>query len=120
MSIISSQSFIDNIKEWVTLDNNYQNLMQEIKEIRLLKQKYQHELYNYLGDKNLQNAQITIGDGKLRFNNTQVSQPLTFKYIESTLREIINDENHIELIINTLKQRRNVKTIAEIKRYYNK
>jgi hypothetical protein len=48
-----------------------------------------------------------------------LAEPLTFKYLEKALGEIIQNESQVKLIIEKLKQKRNIKTIPEIKRYSN-
>ena len=42
---------------------------------------------------------------------------LTFKYVEKSLGEIIEDENQVKKIMDYLKKNRDIKSVAEIKRY---
>ena len=76
-------------------------------------------IIEYANSNNLSNSTIQISDGKLKFANTRTPEPLTFKYIEKTLGEVIKNESQIKLIMEHLKQKRNIKTVPEIKRFSN-
>ena len=73
----------------------------------------------YAANNNLSNATVQISDGRLKFANTRVAEPLTFKYLERALGEVIKNESQVSLIMKHLKEKRNIKTIQEIKRFSN-
>ena len=114
-----SDEFTNMIKEWVTIDNELRELSLKTKSLREKKNNLNNNVINYIETNNLDNAIIKISDGTLKFNYTNVSQPLTFKYINECLNDIINDKNQVEIIINYIKNKRNVKSIMDIKRNYN-
>lgn len=114
-----SNEFTNMIKEWVTIDNELRELSLKTKSLREKKNNLNNNVINYIETNNLDNAIIKISDGTLKFNYTNVSQPLTFKYINECLNDIINDKNQVEIIINYIKNKRNVKSIMDIKRNYN-
>ena len=114
-----SNEFTNMIKEWVTIDNELRELSLKTKSLREKKNNINNNVINYIETNNLDNAIIKISDGTLKFNYTNVSQPLTFKYINECLNDIINDKNQVEIIINYIKNKRNVKSIMDIKRNYN-
>ena len=114
-----SNEFTNMIKEWVTIDNELRELSLKTKSLREKKNNLNNNVINYIETNNLDNAIIKISDGTLKFNYTNISQPLTFKYINECLNEIINDKNQVEIIINYIKNKRNVKSIMDIKRNYN-
>jgi hypothetical protein len=62
---------------------------------------------------------VQISDGKLRFVNTKVSSPLTFKYVEKSLGEVIKNQTQVKQIVEYLKEKRDVKVVPEIKRFSN-
>jgi hypothetical protein len=68
---------------------------------------------------NMSSTVIKINDGKLKMVDVKETQPLTLKYLEKTLGEIIKNESQLNLIMNYIKQNREVKTVTEIKRYFN-
>lgn len=114
-----SNEFTNMIKEWVTIDNELRELSLKSKSLREKKNNVNNNVINYIENNNLDNAIIKISDGTLKFNYTNISQPLTFKYINECLSDIINDKNQVEAIINYIKNKRNVKSIMDIKRNYN-
>ena len=50
---------------------------------------------------------------------TKVQSPLTFKYLEKSLGEIIKNENQVKQIVEYIKNKREVKVVPEIKRFSN-
>ena len=62
---------------------------------------------------------IKVNNDKLKFVDTKVPEPLTFKYLEKTLGEIIKNDSQVQLIMEHIKQKRSVKVVPEIKRFYS-
>ena len=112
-------SFENQIQQWVQLDNQLRNLNEHIKDLREKRNTLEKNITNYVASNNISNSAIQIGDGKLKFVNTKVPEPLTFKYLEKTLGEIIKNENQVQLIMDHIKQKRAVKIVPEIKRFSN-
>ena len=109
-------SFESNIQTWVSVDNQIKILNQKLNELREKRSSLGEEITKYAEKNNLSNATIQISDGNLKFANTRVIAPLTFKYLEKSLGEIIKSESQSKQIIDYLKQHREVKQIQEIKR----
>ena len=112
-------SFEGQIQQWVQLDNQIKQLNEKIKEIRDKRNILEQNIVNYASTNNLSNSTVKISDGRLRFTNTRVPEPLTFKYLEKTLSEVIKNESQINLIMEHIKQKRAVKVVPEIKRFSN-
>jgi hypothetical protein len=112
-------SFEENIQQWVALDNQMKLLNEKIKEIREKKSRLYDKMTPYIEQHNLNNASVQISDGKLRFVNTKVYVPLSFRYIEKSLGEVIRNEGQVKQIVNYLKDQREVKVVPEIKRFQN-
>jgi hypothetical protein len=55
----------------------------------------------------------------LKFAQSKVTNPLTFKYLEKCLGEVIRNENQVTQILDYVKKQREIKTIYEIKRFSN-
>ncbi len=110
-------SFEENIQQWVALDNQLKLLNEKIKDIREKKNKVYERMTPYIEQNDLNNATVQISDGKLRFINSKVYVPLSFRYIEKSLGEVIRNENQVKQIVNYLKEKREVKVVPEIKRY---
>ena len=112
-------SFDQQIKEWIQLDNQLKILNEKVKEIR----EKRHGLNNYIIEQvsknnNLKN-QITLPDGKIKFAQTNLAAPLTFKYVEKCLGEVIRNENQVKQIIDYIRSKREIKSVYEIKRISN-
>jgi hypothetical protein len=112
-------SFEQQIQQWVSIDNKIRLLNDQIKELREKKLKLSDNLNDYAKENNLSNATIQISDGKLKFASTKVQSPLTFKYLEKSLSEIIKNENQVKQIVEYIKNKREVKVVPEIKRFSN-
>ena len=68
---------------------------------------------------NLSDSTVKISDGRLKFVNTKVQEPLTFRYLEKTLSEIIKNESQVKLMMEHIREKRSVKIVPEIKRFSN-
>jgi hypothetical protein len=112
-------NFEQQIQQWVSVDNQLKQLNEKTKELREKRNSLEENITKYASTNNLSNATIKIGDGKLKFTNTRVPEPLTFKYLEKTLGEVIKNESQVKLIMEHLKQKRAIKVVPEIKRFSN-
>ena len=112
-------SFENKIQQWVQLDNQLKQINEKTKELREKRSILEENITSYASINNLSNTTVQISDGKLRFTETKVAEPLTFKYLEKTLSEVIKNENQVKLIIEHIRQKREIKIIPEIKRFSN-
>lgn len=110
-------SFEEKIQMWVSLDNQLKALNEKAKEVREKKNKVNDFINSYVDQNQLKNATIQISDGRLKFVDTRVHAPITFKYLEKSLAEIIQNETQVKQIIEYLKQKREIKLVSEIKRF---
>jgi hypothetical protein len=107
-------SFEDNIKNWVVIDNQIKLCNDKIKALRDKKHEVADVLMTQAADGGLRDSVIQITDGKLRFTNTKVQSPLTFRYVEDTLASTIKDPKVCEVIMDRLKANRDVKVVHEL------
>lgn len=112
-------SFENQIQQWVQLDNQLRQINEKTKELREKRNALEQSITNYASSNNLSNSTVQISDGKLKFANTKVPEPLTFKYLEKTLSEVIKSESQVKLIMEHIKQKRAIKVVPEIKRFSN-
>jgi hypothetical protein len=112
-------SFDAKIQQWVQIDNELKKFNDHIKRLRDQKNALESNLTNYAKTNNMINSTIQLNQDKLKFVDTKISEPLTFKYLEKTLGEIIKDETKVQLIMEHIKQKRAVKIVPEIKRFSN-
>jgi len=112
-------SFENQIQQWVSIDNQLKQLNDKVKELRNKRNTLEETITTHASNNNLSNSTIKISDGMLKFANTRVPEPLTFKYLEKTLGEVIKNESQVKLIMEHVKQKRNIKVVPEIKRFSN-
>jgi hypothetical protein len=113
-------SFEDNIRQWVTVDNQLKKYNTEVKRLREAKGILGNNILAHAVDQNLSHSVVEISDGSLKFQNVKVTSPLTFKFITQCLKDCIEDEEQVKLLINYIKQKREVKYVPEVKRTYAK
>jgi hypothetical protein len=111
-------SFEEKIVEWVSTDNKIKKYNEVVKAERLKRTQLGEEILSIAETNNLQNSVIEITDGKLKFQNTRIAAPLTYKFIGECLTECLNKESS-DKIIKFMKQKREIKYSQEVKRYYN-
>jgi len=112
-------TFEEDIQQWVSIDNQLKQITDKVKEMREKRNKLEENITKYASNNNLSNSVVKINDGKLKITNTRVAEPITLKYLEKTLLEIVKNESHAKLIMEHIKQKRSIKIIPEIKRFYN-
>ena len=112
--------FQKHIQNWVSLDNKIKQYQGEIRQLRETRNNLSDSIFSYAEQNNLENAVIEISDGKLKFQNTKVTSPLTLKLVESCLLECIPDEEKVKYLMKYIKSKRDIKYVNDIKRSYTK
>ena len=112
-------SFDQHIKEWVLLDNQLKILNEKVKEVREKRQVINNSIIEHVSKNNSFHTNINLPDGKLKFAQTNSATPLTFKYVEKCLGEVIRNETQVKQILDYIRSKREIKSIYEIKRFYN-
>ena len=111
-------SFENQIQQWVLIDNELKKMNDRSKELRDKRSQLCDNITKYADTNNMSSSVIQISDGKIKFANTKIQEPLTFKYLEKSLSEVIKNESQVKLIIEHVKSNRTTKHITEIKRFY--
>ena len=112
-------SFEENIKKWVALDNQLKTVNEKVKQMRDEKNTLEEGILGYVETNKLTNATVNISDGKLRFVTAKQTAPLTLKHVEECLLKCIGSQNQVIQIMKIIKDSREVKYTADIKRYGN-
>ena len=86
-------SLNDTLSKWVKIDNKIQQLNSELKTLRNDKNTLENILTNYARDNNMENSTIKVNNNKIKFSVTKNSEPITFKYLERNLCNIIKNED---------------------------
>ena len=117
--LILIMSFENKIQQWVQIDNQVKKLNDQVKQLREQRNSLETNLTSYVKTNNITDTTIKINNDKIKFVDTKVPEPLTFKYLEKTLGEIINNETQVQAIMEHIKQKRTFKIVPEIKRFSN-
>ena len=116
-----NEQFVEDIKLWVENDNKINILTQKIKDIRDEKTSLHNKIISYMQSNNLDNTTINITGGKIKLSEQIVSTPLTYKYLEESLKVYFKDDiTKVENIINHVKTSRIGKKNVFLKRIENK
>ena len=115
-----SESFNEYIREWVKLDNYNKKINEKNRELREKKKEIKNYIINYANKSNLSNSTIKISDGKLKLTEIKQTTPLNLKYIEKCLIDCIQNTEQVSLLMNYIKENREIKYSYDIKRYYEK
>ena len=73
----------------------------------------------HVENNDMNNTFINITDGKLKFCETKQTAPLTLGFLEKCLGEVIANQGQVKQIVDYIKSKREIKTVPEIKRFYN-
>lgn len=111
-------SFENNIKEWVSIDNEIKKLNELLKLKREKKRNILENILEYKDRKNLDNTTIKISDGTIKFNKIKQYQPITYMFLKDCLVDVIKNEQELEYIFNHIKNKREYKIVEDIKRIY--
>ena len=111
--------FENDVKNWVMIDNQIKQNSETVKELRKKRNHLTTKIFSYAEENNLENAVIQISDGKLIFQESKQTPPLTYKFLEECLNECIQNEDQVKQIIKFIKSKREFKYVSDIKRFYN-
>jgi hypothetical protein len=111
-------NFEQHVQQWVAIDNQMKVLNDRMKELRDKKQVLSQTINTHIETHNLTDSAVKLSDGQLKFVKVKDTQQLTFKYLETCLREIIKNEDQVTKIVDYIKNKREVKYVPEIKRLY--
>jgi len=111
-------SFEQQLQQWVAIDNQMKTLNDRMKELRDKKNVLSQNINTHIETNNLSDSSVKLSDGQLKFVKVKDTQQLTFKYLETCLREIIKNEEQVTKIVDYVKNKREIKYVPEIKRLY--
>jgi hypothetical protein len=112
-------SLQENIKTWVSLDNEVRRINKKLQEIKSKKNEINDNILNYFHENNINAPTINISDGKLQLIETKQANALTYKFLEECLNDYFKDEKETEKLINFIKSKRSYNLNQSLKRFYN-
>ena len=111
--------FDKQIQKWIEMDNKIKKINAELKTSRDLKNDIETSIMETVNNKKLLNTSLALPDGRLRFVETNTTNPISLTFIEKCLHELIPNKSQVQHILKYMKDKREIKTNPEIKRYYN-
>lgn len=105
------------IQKWVEIDNQMKSLSERMKHLKEIKSELEDNIHDFASATSLKT--VKISDGELKFVQVKETQTLTFKYLETCLKNLFEDDKAKE-ILDYIKENREVKQSTELKRYYSK
>jgi hypothetical protein len=109
------EKFVQSIKKWVLMDSQLKLLKEKTKQIRDMKQQCTEDICNYV-EENQINPKIEISDGELKIYEKKEYSTLTYSYLEDCLDKMISNRDHVDQILQYLKENREVVTSFDIRR----
>jgi len=113
-----SQYLQEQVKSWVTMDNNIRDMADSIKTIKDDKSEVQGNITDYIRGHNMENSIIRTSDSDIRFTITRTIAPLTFRHLHTCLCELVENKEQVEKMILHIKEKRPVKENMDMKRIF--
>lgn len=114
---VISDKFKNNIKEWVSIDDQIKDLQKQIKLFKQAKKDKEEFILEYLT--NINENQIQISDGKLIKNVSKTKAPLKNEMITDTLIEVLKDDKEAFKITEMIMLKRPMTERINLKRTHN-
>jgi len=80
-----SDEFVNDIKQYVTLDDQLKETQTIAREIRKKKTQLSLSILNYMDNNGIQNKDINLSDGKLKYFTSKTQSTVNKKFIENSL-----------------------------------
>ena len=97
------------LKQWIIYDNAIKKYNSHTKSLKDQKDTVEKELLFMIRQNNLQNIKINISDSKIIYNTTNTTPSLSYKFLEETLTEYLNDKEESVKICEFVKMKRETK-----------
>jgi len=112
------EQLVNNIREWVKIDNEVSQLRQEIKERNNKKKNMTENLVHVMKSNNIDC--FDINDGSLVYKKNTVKKPINSKTLLSSLQNYYKDQNIAEDLTKYIMDNREEKVKETIKRKVHK
>ena len=104
------ENFRNKVKEWISFDNQINDLNNQVKELKNKKNELNNEILDFMKSNNIED--ISTKQCKLKTYTSTSQKGLNKDYIKSKLKTALNDENKaIEITDLILNNREKTSTI---------
>ena len=119
MSQETQKALLENVKSWLTIDNEIRALQKEIKERRKLKKQLTTDLMSTM--KNNDIDALNVPDGELIYSKSKTKAPLSKKHLLSSLTQYFKgDQRMIDELSKFIMESRLEKEKESIRRKIKK
>tara|TARA_B100000242_G_scaffold255156_1_gene198087 strand:- start:961 stop:1329 length:369 start_codon:yes stop_codon:yes gene_type:complete len=119
MSQETQNALLENVKSWLTIDNEIRALQKEIKERRKMKKQLTTELMTTMKSNDID--ALNVPDGELIYNKTKTKAPLSKKHLLSSLSQYFKgDKRMIDELSKFIMETRAEKEKESIRRKIKK
>ena len=119
MSQETQKALLENVKSWLTIDNEIRALQKEIKERRKLKKQLTTDLMSTMKSNDID--ALNVPDGELIYNKTKTKAPLSKKHLLSSLGQYFKgDQRMIDELSKFIMESRAEKEKESIRRKIKK
>ena len=101
------------LRQWLEYDNQQQALNEKLNEIRAKKKDITEEIFELTNNTEIK---VKMNEERIHILKTNVHQPLTLIYLQTSLSNIIKNESQLEQTMRYIKENREIKVVPEIKR----
>ena len=117
MSNYLNDNFTSDIKKWIEIDNKIQSLNETLKTLRNSRNSTGEIITKYIETHNLTKTKFSLSSGYIKYSQTNMAKPLTYKYIFECLKQYFNDEELSTNVCEFIKKNRETTLTKSIKRY---
>ena len=106
------KEYITKLVELEEKEDKYKNILNEIKkEKEILNDK----IIDFMQKNNITDKDIILGDKKIKYIKSKVSENITKKLIENRLKKFFNNNNQAEEVLNFIYNDRNMNEKVSLK-----
>jgi hypothetical protein len=119
MSQETQQALLENVKSWLTIDNEIRALQKEIKDRRKMKKQLTTDLMSTMKSNEID--ALNVPDGELIYNKTKTKAPLSKKHLLTSLTQYFKgDQRMIDELSKFIMETRAEKEKESIRRKIKK
>jgi len=118
--VVSRENITAKIKRWVQLDTQLKMINEKTKLMREERNTLSSEICDDLKKSGIDKRKIILPDGDLKVYEKKDYSQLTFSFLEHHLGDIITDPQQVSMVIDYLKQRREITITTDLKRNYTR
>jgi hypothetical protein len=112
---MSQNDLIENVKTWLTIDNDIKKLQKAIKEKRNLKKELTDNLVDIMNQRDIDC--MNTAQGQLIKTTKKVKAPLSKKHLIASMQKYFKDDgDKVQELCNYILDSRNVKVSENIRR----